>query len=325
MGRIIDGIWHEDDAVKKTGSNFQRPETQFRNWITADGLPGPTGDGEFPAETGRYHLYVSLACPWAHRTLIFRKLKGLEDHIGVSTVAPECLKNGWEFTADRPDHLYSLDFHYQHYVKAKADYSGRASVPILWDKRQQTIVSNESADIIRMLNSAFDECGATGPDFWPEDLREEIEAVNEPIYRTLNNGVYRCGFARSQAAYDEAFGELFATLEELETRLTGHRYLIGNRVTEADWRLFTTLIRFDAVYYGHFKCNRRRIVDYPNLSNFLRDLYQQPGIAATVDIDQIKRHYYFSHESINPTRIVPVGPALDFDEHHDRDRFPAEK
>ncbi len=325
MGRLVDGIWHEDEAVKKTGDKFQRAETQFRNWITADGSPGLTGEGGFQAEAGRYHLYVSLACPWAHRTLIFRKLKGLEGHIGVSTVAPVYLKMGWEFSADQPDHLYGFEYLHQLYVKASTEYSGRVSVPILWDKTQNTIVSNESADIIRMLNSAFDECGVTGPDFWPEALREDIETVNEPIYRTLNNGVYRCGFARSQAAYGEAFGELFATLDELETRLAGHRYLVGNRITEADWRLFTTLIRFDAVYYGHFKCNRRRIIDYPNLSNYLRDLYQQPGIAATVDIDQIKRHYYFSHETINPTRIVPVGPVLDFDARHDRDRFPAEE
>jgi putative glutathione S-transferase len=326
MGLLVDGVWQDKWYDLGSDGKFKRSEAQFRDWITADGAPAPGRERRFRAEPGRYHLYVSLACPWAHRTLIFRALKKLEDVISVDTVHHFMGENGWTFLKEdgaTGDSLYGSDFLHQIYTKADPDYSGRVTVPVLWDKREETIVSNESSEIIRMLNSAFDEWGDASVDFWPEDLREEIESINARIYPSINNGVYRAGFATKQAAYEEAFDELFSALDELETRLSKQRYLVVNVLTEADWRLFTTLVRFDAVYFGHFKCNLRRISDYPNLSNYLRDLYQQPGIAETVDMLHIKAHYYASHEMINPTRIVPKGPELDFLAPHDRNRFSA--
>ena len=321
MGQLIEGVWHDRPPARTANGSFKRADTQFRNWITADGSPGPTGSGGFKAAPGRYHLYVSLACPWAHRTLIFRRLKHLEGAIGVSVVHWHMAAGGWAF---RPgpgatgDTLYGLDHMHQLYTRARPDYSGRASVPVLWDKQTETIVSNESAEIIRMLNGAFDAVGAEGPDFYPAPLRPEIDAINARVYATVNNGVYRSGFATSQEAYDEAVTELFATLDDLEERLSRQRYLVGDRITEADWRLFTTLVRFDSVYVGHFKCNLRRLADSPHLWGFTRELYQWPGIAGTVDFHHIKHHYYGSHESVNPTRIVPQGPIIDWMEPHRR-------
>jgi putative glutathione S-transferase len=320
MGQLIEGVWQERPPLRTDG-RFKRPDTQFRNWITADGSRGPTGSGGFEAAPGRYHLYVSLACPWAHRTLIFRRLKRLEDAIGVSVVHWHMAEGGWAF---RPgpgatgDTLYGLDHMHQLYTRSRPDYSGRASVPVLWDKQTGTIVSNESSEIIRMLNSAFDRVGAEGPDLYPEPLRPAIDEINVKVYATVNNGVYRSGFATSQEAYDEAVSALFATLDEIEEILSRQRYLTGDRITEADWRLFTTLVRFDAVYVGHFKCNLRRLVDLRNLWGFTRELYQWPGIARTVDFHHIKHHYYGSHESVNPTRIVPQGPIIDWTEPHGR-------
>ena len=323
MGMLIDGKWQAKDRIVADG-RFHREPTRFRNWITADGSPGPTGEGDFRAEAGRYHLYVSLACPWAHRTLIFRKLKKLTDAIGVSVVEPRMLAEGWEFNESWPDHLYGKRRLYEIYQMTKPDYTGRVSVPVLWDKARETIVSNESADIIRMLNSAFDAFGDSSLDFYPENLRAEIDALNETVYENINNGVYKAGFAPSQEAYEEAFSALFNTLDDLDLRLDEQRFLLGDRLTEADWRLFTTLVRFDAVYYVHFKCNRRRIFDFPNLSGYLRDLFQVPGVKDTVDFEHIKQHYYFSHDRINPTRIVPLGPLQILDAPHDRDRFRGE-
>jgi putative glutathione S-transferase len=317
MGQLIDGLWQEQPIGRRSDGHFQRATTLFRNWITADGRPGPTGSGGFKAEPGRYHLYVSLACPWAHRTLIMRRLKGLEPAIGVSVVHWHMAEGGWAFREGRGatgDRLYGLDFLHQVYARAWPDYTGRASVPVLWDKETGTIVSNESAEIIRMLNSAFHEVGATGPDFYPQALRGAIDAVNERVYETVNNGVYRAGFATSQDAYEEAVSALFATLDVREELLAAQRYLAGDQVTEADWRLFTTLVRFDPVYVGHFKCNLRRLVDYPNLWAYTRELYQMPGVAETVDFHHIKHHYYGSHASVNPTGIVPAGPLIDWDE-----------
>lgn len=325
MGLLVDGKWH--DAwydTKATGGKFERSEAVWRDWITKDGTPAEGRTRGFKAEPGRYHLYVSLACPWAHRTLIFRALKKLEDVISVSVVHPFMGKNGWSFDTDAAatgDDLYGLDFLHQIYTRADPTYSGRVTVPVLWDKKQETIVSNESSEIIRMLNSAFDAWGDASLDFYPEALRGEIDAVNAKVYAAVNNGVYRAGFATTQEAYEEAFDKLFAQLDELEQRLSSQRYLAGGHITEADWRLFTTLVRFDPVYVGHFKCNLRRIADYPNLSNYLRELYQVPGVAGTVNIDHIKRHYYGSHDTINPTRIVPKGPKLDYEAPHDRARF----
>jgi putative glutathione S-transferase len=325
MGLLVDGKWHDVwYSTKETGGKFERSQSQFRNWVTRDGAPGPSGKGGFEAEPGRYHLYVSLACPWAHRTLILRRLKRLEEVISVSVVHHFLGKDGWTFLAEdggTGDHLYGLPFLRDIYTKADPHYSGRVTVPVLWDRKLQTIVSNESAEIIRMLNSAFDVWGDTTVDFYPEALRGEIDVLNEMIYPTVNNGVYRAGFATTQEAYEEAYDELFAALDTLEERLSRRRYLTGERITEADWRLFTTLARFDPVYVGHFKCNLRRIADYPNLSNYLRDLYQVPGVAETVDIEHIKKHYYGSHETINPTRIVPKGPEIDYSAPHDRARF----
>jgi len=325
MGLMIKGRWYDRwYDTEQSGGAFVRADSQFRNWITSDGEPGPTGADGFPAASGRYHLYVSLACPWAHRTLIFRKLKRLERHITVTVVDPHMLANGWAFTGERDsdqEPLYGLQFLHQLYSQAQHDYSGRVTVPVLWDKMRSTIVNNESSEIIRMLNSAFDGVGAFGPDYYPQPLRDEIDAINEFVYKNVNNGVYRCGFATRQQAYESAFAELFAALDTLDSRLANRRYLTGATITEADWRLFTTLVRFDAVYYGHFKCNQQRIIDYPNLSHYLRDLYQYPGISETVSMEHIKQHYYYSHKTINPTRIVPSGPKLDFARRHNRDRF----
>src|SRR5690554_25609 len=325
MGLLVDGKWQDKwYDTSKTGGKFEREAARFRNWVTADGSPGPDGEGGFKAESGRYHLYVSLACPWAHRTLIFRKLKGLEKHISVSVVHPDMVENGWEFRPDdsaHKDDLHDFRFMHQVYTKAAPDYSGRVMVPALWDKHQNTIASNESAEIIRMFNSAFDglEGVNTDLDFYPEALRADIDAVNERVYDTVNNGVYKAGFATAQDQYEKAYAELFESLDWLEGKLAKQRYLTGSTLTEADWRLFTTLVRFDAVYYSHFKCNRQRISDFPALSGYLRELYQVPGVADTVDIRQIKQHYYVSQRTINPTQVVPVGPQLDFTAPHGRD------
>ncbi|GGF69741.1 putative glutathione S-transferase [Mameliella alba] len=328
MGQLVEGTWHEGwYDTGKTGGKFVRSESSWRNWITADGAPGPTGEGGFKAEPGRYHLYVSYACPWAHRALIFRQLKGLEDLITVSAVHPDMLGDGWTFETDDKgatgDTLYGLPFLRDIYTKADPQATTRVTVPVLWDKHRETIVSNESAEIIRMFNSAFDGITGNTQDFWPEALREAIEPVNARIYDTLNNGVYKSGFATTQEAYDSAVHPLFDTLDWIEDRLSHNRYLMGDRVTEADWRLFTTLIRFDKVYHGHFKCNRARIVDYPNLWAYTRELYQWPGVAETVNFDHITRHYHYSHETVNPHRIVPIGPELDLGAPHGRDRLRA--
>jgi putative glutathione S-transferase len=322
MGLLIDGIWRDQwYDTKSTGGRFVRQESAFRNWVTPDGRPGPTGEGGFRAEPGRYHLYVSLACPWASRTLILRKLKRLDDAIGVSVVHWHMGENGWEFR-DGPgatgDRLHGSRHLHEIYTRAKPDYTGRVTVPVLWDKERGTIVSNESAEIIRMLNSAFEGAGADGPDVYPEALRAEIESINAKVYDNVNNGVYKAGFATSQEAYEEAVLALFATLDELEERLATQRYLAGEQLTEADWRLFTTLVRFDPVYVGHFKCNLRRLVDCPNLWAYTRELYQVPGVAETVNFQHIKNHYYGSHRTINPTGIVPLGPRIDFGEPHGR-------
>ncbi|GAB4530638.1 MAG: glutathione S-transferase family protein [Roseibium sp.] len=320
MGLLVDGVWKDRwYDTDSTGGRFVRSDTKFRNWITADGSPGPSGEGGFKAEAGRYHLFVSYACPWAHRTLVFRKLKGLEDLIPVTAVQPLMLENGWEFPEIEP--VTGAKYAWHIYLKAAPDFTGRATVPILWDKQRETIVSNESSEIIRMFNSAFDGLTGNKLDFYPERLRSEIDAVNERVYDTVNNGVYKSGFATTQDAYEEAVTALFETLDDLEDRLARQRYLVGDRMTEADWRLFTTLLRFDPVYFGHFKCNIRRIEDYPNLSNYLRELYQVPGVCETVDMATIKQHYYGSHESVNPTRIVPVGPDIDYTRPHNRDRL----
>ncbi|CAI8822626.1 glutathionyl-hydroquinone reductase YqjG [Pseudomonas sp. IT-P44] len=324
MGLLVEGRWHDQWYESSKDGAFQREQAQRRNWLTADGTPGPTGVGGFAAEAGRYHLYVSLACPWAHRTLILRKLKGLESLIDVSVVSWLMLENGWTFdkhfgsTGDKLDHF---NFMHQRYTADTADYTGRVTVPVLWDKQQNRIVNNESAEIIRMFNGAFDDLTGNDLDFYPAPLRGEIDALNERIYPAVNNGVYRAGFATSQTAYEEAFDGLFAELDRLEQLLDANRYLVGEYLTEADIRLFTTLIRFDAVYHGHFKCNLRRIADYPNLSNWLREIYQWPGIAETVDFQHIKNHYYGSHKTINPTGVVPKGPEQDFTVAHDRARL----
>ncbi|MGF2736565.1 glutathione S-transferase family protein [Marinobacter sp. DUT-1] len=327
MGLLVDGKWQDKwYDTDKTGGKFEREAARFRNWVTADGSPGPSGEGGFKAESGRYHLYVSMACPWAHRTLIFRKLKGLEKHVSVSVVHPDMVENGWEFRPgdkQHQDHLHNFRFMHEVYTRAAPDYTGRVTVPTLWDKERETIASNESAEIIRMFNSAFNDLEGVNADldFYPEALRPEIHEVNERVYHTVNNGVYKAGFATAQDKYEQAYRALFESLDWLEERLSRQRYLVGGQLTEADWRLFTTLIRFDAVYYSHFKCNRQQIREFPNLSGYLRDLYQVPGVAETVDIGQIKRHYYVSQRTINPTQIVPVGPELDFDAPHGRDKF----
>ncbi len=302
MGLLVDGIWQDQwYDTKETGGKFKRQESSFRNWISADGSTG------FPAEPGRYRLYVSLACPWAHRTLIMRKLKGLEDAIDVVVVDALMGENGWMLPDGQPLHTI--------YTKAQNDYTGRVTVPILWDKQANTIVSNESSEIIRMLNSEF---GQSGTDYYPADLRSSIDEINDLIYPSINNGVYRAGFATTQDAYEEAVTSLFSALDKVENILSENRYLTGSQITEADWRLFTTLVRFDAVYVGHFKCNLKRIIDYPNIWGYLKELYQVPGVAETVDMDHIKSHYYASHTMINPTAIVPVGPEINFLEAHER-------
>lgn len=330
MGLLVDGQWVDQwYNTLKSGGKFVREDAQFRNWVTPDGSRGPSGEGGFPAESGRYHLYISHACPWAHRAVIFRELKDLTAHIGVSSVHPDMLSYGWTFeTCDgaEGDGLYGLNFAHELYTRCQPTYTGRVTVPILWDTKRNTIVSNESSEIIRMFNSSFDELTGSRLNFYPNHLQNEIDEVNERIYHSINNGVYKCGFATSSAAYQEAFNELFKALDWCEERLSNSRYLIGDTLTEADWRLFTTLVRFDAVYVGHFKCNLRRIDDYRALSNFTRELYQWPGIAQTTNFDHIKRHYYYSHETLNPTRIVPAGPALSLTHKHDRtERFPLAK
>jgi glutathionyl-hydroquinone reductase len=325
MGMLVDGVWHDVwYDTKKSGGKFERSQSQFRDYVTKDGKPAQGRERGFKAEPGRYHLYVSYACPWAHRTLIVRTLKRLEDVISVDVVDHFMGENGWTFRkrdGATGDSLYGSDFLHQIYTKADPVYSGRVTVPVLWDRKNETIVSNESSEIIRMLNSAFDEWGDDSLDLYPAALRERIDAINERVYESINNGVYRSGFATTQEAYEEAFDDLFGALDEVERILSSSRYLVGERITEADWRLFTTLVRFDAVYYSHFKCNLRRIEDYHALSNYLRELFQMPGVADTVHMDHIKSHYYASHETINPTRIVPKGPYLDFARPHDRGRL----
>ncbi len=302
---------------------FVRSESGFRNWVTIDGSVGPTGTAGFAAEPGRYHLYVSHACPWAHRTMIFRTLKGLQDVISVSVVHPLMPAESWifgEYPGATPDHINNAHYLYENYLKVDPDFDGLVTVPVLWDKKQQTIVNNESSEIIRMLNSAFDEFANDGADFYPEALRAQIDEINQPVYNNVNNGVYRCGFAKTQVAYNKAYDRLFDTMDELENTLSKQRYLVGEQITEADWRLFTTLVRFDAVYYNHFKTNKKRLMDYPNLWAHTRELYQVPGIAETVNMDHIKYHYFASHKTINPTGIVPKGPDIDFMLQHQREQ-----
>ena len=317
MGQLVDGVWHDIwYDTKKSGGAFERSTAKFRNWITAD------GSTEFQVESGRYHLYVSLACPWAHRTLIFRKLKDLTAHISVDVVHPDMLSDGWTFKKDcagaTGDRLFGLPFARDIYLRADPKISGRVTVPILWDKHKETIVSNESSEIIRMLNSAFDGLTGNTMDFCPQELHAKMEPINQRIYDTLNNGVYRCGFATTQAAYDAAVGPLFDTFDWLEARLARNRYVMGDRLTEVDWRLFPTLLRFDSVYHLHFKCNRKRIVDYLNLWAYTRELYQYEGIAETVNMDHIIRHYHYSHDTINPNRIIPINPDIDWNAPHGR-------
>jgi putative glutathione S-transferase len=327
MGLLVDGIWQdEEQAVRTQNGHFTRAVTRFRNWITPDGRPGPSGDGGFAAARGRYHLYVALACPWAHRTVIMRMLKGLEDAVSMSVVEPLYGAHGWRFGTTpgaTPDTANGKSELTEIYRLADPHFTGRVTVPVLWDKERRTIVNNESAEIIRMLNSALDRFTNVTTDYYPQALHAEIDQINALVYGAVNNGVYRAGFASTQVAYDEAFTKLFATLDQIEERLSHQRYLAGAHITEADWRLFTTLVRFDAVYYLHFKCNLRRIIDYPNLSNYLRELYQVPGVAATVNMDHIKTHYYGTHKHLNPRGIIPRGPLLDFGAPHDRGRFPA--
>ena len=322
MGLLQEGRWVDQwYNTEESEGQFVRASPQFRNWITSDGLAGPSGEPGFKAEAGRYHLYVSLACPWAHRTLIFRKLKGLERIISISVVHWHMGENGWTFKAGDGvvhDTVNGAENLYQLYTTARPDYSGRVTVPVLWDKKTKTIVSNESSEIIRMFNKAFNGIGARTHDYYPRDFRVKIDKLNTLIYDTVNNGVYKAGFATTQQAYESAITPLFETLDWLDLQLAKHRYLVGAQITEADWRLFTTLVRFDPVYFGHFKCNLRRVADYPNLSGYVRDLYQQPGINDTVNMKHIKRHYYGSHETINPTKIVPLGPTIDYSLPHNR-------
>ncbi|MEM6307002.1 MAG: glutathione S-transferase family protein [Pseudomonadota bacterium] len=325
MGLLVDGIWQDKwYDTKTTGGAFKRKPSAYRNWITPNGSAGPSGYAGFPAESGRYHLYVSYACPWAHRTLIFRALKDLHDHISVSVVHPDMLGDGWTFDDSYPgatgDDLFGLPFARDIYLKADPKASGRVTVPILWDKNQNTIVSNESSEIIRMFNTAFNDMTGNIDDYYPAHLQGIIDTVNDRVYDTVNNGVYKAGFATTQAAYDAAISPLFESLDWLEGVLSNQNFLAGDQVTEADWRLFTTLVRFDAVYHLHFKCNRKRIIDYPNLWAYTRELYQWPGVAETVNFDHIVRHYHYSHESINPHRIIPVNPVLDFNAPHTRDK-----
>ena len=312
MGKLVEGVWHDVwYDTKSSGGKFVREDAGFRNWIKNE------PDAEFQPESGRYHLYVSLACPWAHRTLIFRKLKGLEQHIDVTVVCPDMLSQGWQMGLPEP--LFGHTRMHQVYTQAKPDYSGRVTVPVLWDKQTNTIVSNESSEIIRMFNSEFNELTRNEYDYYPEHLQASIDEWNDFIYPNVNNGVYRCGFATTQEAYEEAFDSLFSALDKIDTHLATHRYLTGNQITEADWRLFTTLVRFDAVYVGHFKCNKKRIADYTNIQGYLKELYQVDGVAETTDFYHIKRHYYFSHTGINPTQVVPKGPELDLESPHGRE------
>ncbi len=330
MGQLVNGKWEDTwYDTKSTGGAFKRDTSRFRNWLTPDGNPGPSGEGGFKAESGRYHLYVSYACPWAHRALVFRQLKGLTDHIGVSVVHPHMLSDGWTFETDfdgaTGDQLYGLPFARDIYLKADPEISGRVTVPILWDRQRETIVSNESSEIIRMFNSAFDGLTGNSDDYWPADLRDAIEPINARIYDTVNNGVYKSGFATTQEAYDAAVHPLFDSLGWLEEHLSRNRYLMGDRITEADWRLWTTLIRFDPVYHLHFKCNRKRLIDYPNLWAFTRELYQWQApdgpVSETVHMGHIVEHYHYSHETINPSRIIPINPVLDHDAPHGRERL----
>lgn len=325
MGLLIDGKWHDQwYDTKKHGGEFVRESSKLHDWVTADGSAGPQGQPGLPAEAGRYHLYVSLACPWAHRTMIMRKLKGLEGLVGLSWVSPLMLDQGWTYNraeGSTGDPVNEVDYHRELYTLTDPHYTGRVTVPVLWDKKTRRIVNNESAELVRIFNGAFDELTDNRLDFYPEDLRAVIDEVNADVYDHINNGVYKSGFATEQAVYDKHVTALFEALERVEQRLAEQRYLAGEWLTEADIRLFTTLVRFDAVYHGHFKCNLKRIEDYPNLSNYLRELYQWPGVAETVDLDHIQRHYYYSHDTINPTRIVPKGPLLDFDRPHDRERL----
>ena len=323
MGLLIDGVWADQwYDTKSTDGAFKRKDAVFRNWVTTDGSAGISGEAGFKAESGRYHLYVSYACPWAHRTLIFRALKELGEHISVSAVHPDMLSDGWTFETDAHgatgDDLFGLPFARDVYTRADPKFTGRVTVPILWDKVQNTIVSNESSEIIRMFNTAFNGITGNSDDYWPKAMRDAIAPVNDRIYDTFNNGVYKSGFATTQAAYDAAVHPLFETMEWLETRLSENRYLMGDQITEADWRLFTTLVRFDPVYHLHFKCNRKRVIDYPNLWAYTRELYQWPGVADTVNMDHIVRHYHYSHETINPHRIIPINPQIDFMEPHGR-------
>ncbi|NAZ37388.1 glutathione S-transferase family protein [Rubellimicrobium sp. CFH 75288] len=323
MGQLENGRWVRAPVARIRDGAFDRPDSSFRSWVTPDGRPGPTGEGGFAAESGRYHLYVSYACPWAHRTLIVRELKDLRDHIGVSVVHPDMLDEGWTFETDFPgatgDTLMDLSHLHQVYTRADPQATTKVTVPVLWDSARGTIVSNESSEIIRMMTSAWDGLTGNRLDLWPEDLREAMEPVNARVYDTVNNGVYRAGFAQSQAAYDEAVHALFDSLDWLEERLGAQRWLMGDRFTEADIRLWTTLVRFDTVYHGHFKCNRRKLIEYPALWAFVRDLHAVPGVADTLRLDHIARHYHYSHDGINPTRIVPVGPDLDLSAPHGRD------
>ena len=322
MGLLVDGVWQDKwYDTKASKGQFKRENAQLRNWITADGSAGATGDAGFKAESGRYHLYVSLACPWAHRTLIFRVIKGLAAHISVSVVSPDMLENGWSFDKKQHstgDHLFAHDFLHQLYTRNNLNYTGRVTVPVLWDKKSEQIVSNESSEIIRMFNTAFNGITANSLDFYPQALRREIDEINAFVYDNINNGVYKAGFATSQEAYAQAYDALFNALDKVEEILSGRRYLLGDSITEADWRLFTTLIRFDSVYFGHFKCNKQQIEQYKNMRGYLRELYQYPQIKKTVDMYHIKRHYYFSHTMINPTQIVPKGPLIDYMSAHGR-------
>ncbi|AFT78353.1 glutathione S-transferase [Alteromonas macleodii str. 'Black Sea 11'] len=319
MGLLVDGKWQDKwYDTSKNGGKFERQASKFRDNVSND------EDAKYPVESGRYHLYVSLACPWAHRALIFRKLKGLEEHIDVSVVHPEMLDNGWEFKeypGSTGDKLYGFDYAHQIYTKAKPEITTRVTVPILWDKQTETIVNNESAEIIRIFNSGFNALTSNDDDYYPEALRQEIDDINEMVYHDINNGVYKAGFATTQKAYEEAVNALFHALDIVDERLSKQRYLVGSNITEADWRLFTTLIRFDAVYHGHFKCNKKQIADYPNIYGYMKELYQVPGVAETVNFDHIKRHYYFSHTMINPTQIIPVGPEQDLMSAHGRENI----
>ncbi|MGF1775809.1 glutathione S-transferase family protein [Vibrio nomapromontoriensis] len=312
MGKLVDGVWHDVWYDTKTsGGKFVREDAGFRHWVKN------SPEADFQPESGRYHLYVSLACPWAHRTLIFRALKGLESHIDVTIVCPDMLDKGWSFGLPEP--LFGHNFLHQMYTQAKSNYTGRVTVPVLWDKKTQTIVSNESSEIIRMFNTEFNELTGDDKDYYPLNLQKQIDEWNEFVYPAINNGVYRCGFATTQEAYEEAYHALFTALDKVDQHLATQRYLAGEQITEADWRLFTTLVRFDAVYVGHFKCNKKRIADYKNIHGYLKELYQVKGIKETTDFYHIKRHYYFSHVGINPTQVVPLGPDLDLDTPHDRD------